>query len=366
MITFPVSRPLIGSAEKELVSQVLDSGWLTHGPLVEEFEHEFARRVGSTYAIACSSGTTALHLALAAMGVGRGDEVIVPDLSFVATANAVCYLGAKPIFVDVDPKTWCIDIEKIDLMITSKTVAIIPVHLYGVTCDIPEIKGRYPRLSIVEDACEGLGNGRVGTYGECGVFSFYGNKVITTGEGGAVVTNDLEIRDQLYHLRGQAMTAQRYFHDQIGFNYRMTSVAAALGITQCAKLDHFLGIRDMIFAAYRAEFKGVLRVVPEQAAPWAFTILLPKKVNRESVMQRLLDEGIETRPMFVPMHQLPMYEDAGDDREFPVATDLGSRGLTLPTYVGLKIPDVTRISHRVLSTIEAVGGESCLNANENE
>jgi perosamine synthetase len=366
MISFPVSRPLIGQTEKNLVRQVLDAGWLTHGPLVEEFEHKFAQQVGAAYAVAVSSGTTALHLALAALGITAGDEVIVPNLTFVATANAVSYLGAKPVFVDVDPRTWCISIPKIQEKITSKTVGILPVHLYGVTCDIPLMLSRYPRLSVVEDSCEALGSPYIGTYGEMGVFSFYGNKVITTGEGGMIVTNDLELRDRLHHLRGQAMTRERYFHDEVGFNYRMTSVAAAIGIAQLAQINRFLGERDVIFDTYRAEFHNVLRCLPSGAAPWVFTILLPKGVDRSIVSQLLLEEGIETRPMFVPMHRLPMHADAGADADFPVSVDLYRRGLSLPTYVGLDVRDVLHIAHRVLGTIEAVGGASCLNSNENE
>lgn len=353
---YPVSRPYMEGKELLYVAECFKTNWLTHGPMVEKFEEQFAKTVGAKFAVACSSGTAALHLALVALGIGHGHEVIVPDLSFVATANAVTYTGAKPVLVDVDPATWCMDLVAVEAAITPRTVAVMPVHLYGNAANLLGLRllcSKY-RLSLIEDAAEGLGgkyeNKALGTHGTCGCFSFYGNKIVTTGEGGMVVTDEPYLLQQLKHYRGQAQTT-RYMHTNVGFNYRMTSMQAAVGLGQLENFATQLATRMNIFRWYDHHLAGMDLIFPVEAtAPWLYSVVLPEWLQREKVEQHLAAAGIETRPFFVPMHQLPMYKR--ENVEFPVATRLGRSGISLPTYVGLTQADVKYVS-RMLSQVLA-------------
>src|ERR1041384_62037 len=263
-----VSAPMLVGNEKAYVLDCLESSWISSsGEYVERFESSFADFCEARYAISCCNGTVALHLALVALGVGPGDEVIVPTLTFIATANAVTYCGAKPVFVDVDPDSWTIDPSRIQEKITSRTRGIILVHLYGHPCDLDPILSLASRhnLFVVEDAAEAHGaeyKGRkVGALADIGIFSFYGNKVMTTGEGGMLTTNDSAIANKARLLRGQGMDPQsRYWHEVIGFNYRMTNVAAAIGLAQLEKIDWHLSRRAEVNNYYRellADFPGV-------------------------------------------------------------------------------------------------------------
>lgn len=345
---YPVSRPHLGGHELLYVAECFKQNQLTHGPVVEQFEQKFAQALGAQYAVACSSGTAALHLALAALGIGPGMEVLVPDVSFVATANAVAYVGATPVLVDIDPVSWCMDVELAERAITPKTVAILPVHLYGNAANLMGLKRLAIKhgLQIIEDAAEGLGgkyeNRHLGTHGICGCFSFYGNKVLTTGEGGMVITDDPRLVQNLKHYRGQGQTT-RYMHTTVGFNYRMTSIAAAIGLAQLEALSDALAERRTIFGWYDKALADLALQSPQPgAAPWLYTVVLPDGVNRERIEEHLVDLGIETRPTFVPMHKLPMYR--GVDEMFPHATKLGKQGLSLPTYVGLQQADVRYVA----------------------
>jgi perosamine synthetase len=246
----PISKPYIGAREKELVLDALESGWVSSiGQYIDEFEANFARYYGTEYAIAVSSATTGLHLALASLGLQRGDEVIILDLAFVATANAVAYTGATPVLADIDADTLCMDPASVKSLISARTRAIIPVHLYGHPADMDALTGIGDShgVDIIEDAAEAHGaeyRGRkVGGLGKCGVFSFYGNKV-TTGEGGMLITNDREFYLRARRLRDHAMNPQRrYFHEELGFNYRITNLRAALGVAQLERIDEFLDRR---------------------------------------------------------------------------------------------------------------------------
>lgn len=347
-IRVPVSRPRLTLAEHQATARVMRSGQLTFGPTCIEFESALAKLLDIDHVVVTSSGTTAIHLALAAIGIGPSDEVLVPDLTFVATANAVSYCGATPVLIDVDPDTWCIDTTLLQSRITSRTRAIIPVSLYGVPCAMDAIRiiADGHGLAVIEDAAEGFGgtyadgpfvDRPIGTGSDAGTYSFYGNKIITTGEGGAVVTRNSSLATQLRHLRGQAMVAnRRYYHDEVGFNYRMTELQAAIGLAQ---LTHFKSMRERrraIIEHYAARLSHVVYSHPcvyRQAAPWLYTAEFITPVT--SLASHLASHGIETRPVFVPLHRLPMWRNQGTDYDFPVASRMADRGLSLPTYAEL-------------------------------
>lgn len=352
----PISQPVLGSDEFDQVHECLLANQLTQGPKVAQFELQFAKRLQIDHAVAVTSGTTALHLALAAYDIGPGDEVLVPDLTFVATANAVAYTGATPVLVDVNPRSWCIDLSK--ACVTPRTRAIIPVHVYGVPCDMYRIRefATVHNLIVIEDAAEGLGGSidgkALGTFGEAGCFSFYGNKVLTTGEGGAIVTNDKEKARHMMHLRNGAHTSCRYYHDALGFNYRMTDLQAAIGLGQLSRFNEALRQRQTIMATYYARLwrhyeTPQSNLAGAHQAPWLFTLRFQCQALRDRVVQRLTGAGYETRPTFIPLHRMPMY--AQRDTDFPVATQVGLSGLSLPTFPGLSLDHVNRICDLVLA-----------------
>ncbi len=244
----PIYEPILGSTEEQYVCQAVQSGWISsNGKYIKEFETLFAAFCGTAHGISVSNGTTALHLILHALGIGPGDEVIVPALSFVASANAVHYTGAKPVFADVDPVTWTIDPASVEALITERTKAIMPVHLYGHPAPMAALRllAEQHDLLIVEDAAEAhgaqVGTQRTGALGHAAAFSFFANKVITTGEGGMVTTDDAALAARCRMLRDHAMPPERrYWHDEVGFNYRMTNLQAAVGVAQMARIDEFL------------------------------------------------------------------------------------------------------------------------------
>lgn len=355
---YPVSRPSIGAVERTMVNRVLDDNQLTYGPTTLAFEAALAEYLQVKHVLACSSGTTALHLTLAALGIGPGDEVLVPDLTFVATANAVRYTGATVVLVDVDPKTWCMSTSDAERKMTERTKAVIPVHLYGVAADLREL-GCVADLNqawLVEDAAEGLGGAYrgvpLGTFGAAGTYSFYGNKVLTTGEGGAVATDDGVLAARLFLLRGQAIHPhRRYYHPEVGFNYRITDLQSAVGLGQMAHLEEMLSERAFIFQGYgeRLRYYGDTPTVRPDTiqAPWLFTFLPHlHRQTRNELISVLAEQGIETRPTFVPLHRMPMY--AAEDRAFPVASHIGDNGISLPTYPGLALSDVWNICAEVI------------------
>lgn len=351
-----VSEPTLRPYEHALVDQVLASNQLTQGPMVRRFEAEFAERLKVGHAVAVSSGTTALHLALAALKVGPGDEVLVPNLTFIATANAVAYTGAKPVLVDVDPYEWTIDLDAAKRRLTKRTKAVLPVHVYGVPCRMDEVAFFAERhgLYVVEDAAEGLGGSyagkALGTFGDLGTFSFYGNKVLTTGEGGMVVTDDEMLAQRLRDLRGQAMDpTRRYQHLEVGYNYRLTELQAAIGVGQLAAWDHALRGRRRLFEFYRAQLTGSVGLpeIPElgEQAPWLFTVMVK---NRNAVAARMRAIGVDTRPAFVPMSdQAPYYESRG----FRHSRMLGRHGLSLPTHLNLTEHDAAYVVRALLENL---------------
>jgi len=356
----PIAEPSIGKEELNNVIDAVKSGWISSkGEFIINFEKNFAKYCNVKYGIAVSNGTVALHLALAALGIKKGDEVIVPTLTFIATANAVRYCNAKPVFVDSHPDYWCIDPEKIEEKITNNTKAIIPVHLYGHPCDMDAINdiAHDHNLYVIEDAAEAHGaeykGKKVGSLGDISCFSFFGNKIITTGEGGICLTNNEELAEKMRILRDHGMTPnKRYWYDVIGFNYRMTNLQAAIGVAQIEKLDKFIEKKREIAKIYNSELKDIDGIILPPEMKWAknvywmYSILIENKfrINRDELMKKLEEDGIETRPFFYPIHTMPPYKN---DENFPVAEKLSKEGINLPASVKLKTESIKKITKKI-------------------
>jgi perosamine synthetase len=360
----PVARAAIGQREKELVNQCLDSGWVSSaGEFIPRLEQQFARFCGVAHGVSAMNGTCALHLALAALGIGPGDEVLVPSLTFVATANAVVHAGAKPVFIDSEPFTWNLDPAALEAALTPRTKAVIAVHLYGHPADMPaimEIAARN-KLAVIEDAAEAHGaevllDGkwrRVGSLGKAGCFSFYGNKILTTGEGGMLVTDDPELAQRAASLRGHAMDKDRpYWHTEIGYNYRMTNLQAALGLGQLERVDEILTNKLKVAQLYAEGLKDVAGLIHPPAASWAknvywmYSLLVEDDfpIDRDGLRAALREAGIETRPFFHPLHTLPPYEQG---LSLPVCEDLARRGLNLPSGPDISPEEIERVCHEL-------------------
>jgi len=353
----PVAAPVFAGNEKAYVLDCVESSWISSaGKYVEEFERAFAGFCNVRHAVSCSSGTAALHVALLALGIGTGDEVIVPTLTFVATANAVTYCGARPRFVDIDPDSWTINPGLIEAKINTRTKAILPVHLYGHVANmdaITEIARRH-NLFVVEDAAEAHGaefrGRRVGSLSDVAAFSFYGNKIISCGEGGMVVSDSDEIAQIAAQLRGQGVDVKkRYWFPVVGYNYRMPNLTAAVGLAQLERIDWHLDRRRVVASRYRevlSEEAGISWQVAKEGSgsvDWMFTITLDESIraDRDVIMAKLFERGVETRPVFYPMHVLPPYREAAqEDGPFPVADRISQAGLSLPTWAGLEREDV--------------------------
>lgn len=363
----PIAEPYLGEKELSYVSECILTGWVSSaGKFVTRFEELFAQFCGTKYAVATSNGTTALHLALLAVGIGPGDEVIVPTLTFIATANAVTYTGAQPIFVDSEPQSWNIDPLAIEKAITPRTKAIIPVHLYGHPADMDPILqlAKKHNLVVIEDAAEAHGarykGQRVGGLGKLGVFSFYGNKIITTGEGGMAVTNSAKLADKIRILRDHGMSKEiRYWHPVLGYNYRLTNIQAALGVAQLEKIDFILSEKRRVADNYARRLANIpgITLPPEQ--PWAenvfwlYSILIDEKqfgINRDTLMEYLRQENVETRPFFVPTHQQPIYNTG---QKFPVSEYLYQMGISLPSAITITNEEIERVS-RLIKTYTSV------------
>ncbi len=353
-IRYPVYRPYLSGQEKQYVSDCLDTTWISSkGAYIGRFEAAFSEFTGVEHSLSVSNGTVALHVALVALGIGPGDEVLVPALTYVASANAVTYTGATPVFVDSEPEFWQIDIAAAELKITERTRAIMPVHLYGHACNMDEVMAFAARhkLLVVEDCAEALGTrwrGRhVGTFGEIGTFSFFGNKTVTTGEGGMVVTNNAAHADMVSRLKGQGLARDReYYHDLVGYNYRMTNICAAIGVAQMEALPVILERKRAIAGWYEDALKDLPLKVHATASRckhsyWMVTIMVDDPADRGPLRDTLRESGIETRPVFVPMNELPIYREP--DGLYPVAADLSSRGINLPSYPDLERTDVFEI-----------------------
>ena len=358
----PVAEPKMGAKELEYVTDCVTSGWVSSkGKYVTLFEKNFAEFCGCRYGVATHNGTVALHLVLAALNIGPGDEVIVPSLTFVATANAVVYTGATPIFVDSEPDTWNMDPQAIEAAITPRTKVIIPVHLYGHPADMDSINAiaEAHNLLVIEDAAEAHGacyqGRRVGSLSSAAVFSFMGNKIITTGEGGAIVTNDQALAERCFFLENHArMPDNPYWHSELGYNYRMTNLQAALGVAQLEQIDDFMAIRRGNAAYYMSRLQDIPGLTMPPEAPWAenvywmFAPLIEPEFgpDRDSVMSQLKANGIDSRPFFYPIHAMPMYNTG---QHLPVAESLSARGINLPSGTLLTIDQIDYICDTLIA-----------------
>ncbi|NOT00525.1 MAG: DegT/DnrJ/EryC1/StrS family aminotransferase [Phycisphaerales bacterium] len=351
----PVCEPLLDGREREYVLDCLDGNWVSSlGKYIPLFEERFAAYCGAAHGVACSTGTAALHLALEALGIGPGDEVIIPDFTLIVSANAVCWTGATPVPVDVDRETGCIDPQQIARAITPRTRAIMVVHMYGHPADMEAILtiARRHDLRIIEDAAQAHGaevfGRRVGAIGDVGAFSFYGNKIITTGEGGMLVTNDPAIAGRAALLRNQAFEQERFVHRAVGYNYRMTNIQAAIGLAQCETIDEKVARKIAIARRYDELLADCDDLITPICRRWAKNVYWMYGVrvkdsfgcSAAEVRRQLEQRGVETRAFFVPMHRQPVYQGQhprwpalGGD--FPVSDEWSQTGLYLPGGLSL-------------------------------
>lgn len=359
MKSIPIARPLIGDEEKQAVLAVLDSGQLSQGEVVEQFEHDFARWIGVKHAIATSNGTTALHVALLAHNIGDGDEVITSPFTFIASANSVLYTGARPVFVDIEPDTFNIDPEKIEAAITQKTRAIMPVHLYGNPADMAAIQdiAQRHRLAIIEDAAQAHGakahGGVAGSFGT-GCFSFYPTKNMTSGEGGMITTNDDSIANLARLLRAHG-SRERYKHELLAYNFRMTDIHAAIGKAQLPKVDSWTNQR-------RANADRLTELLGEEVRTpitrsWAehvfhqYTIRIPG--GRGDFQARLAEHGVGSSVHYpIPVHMQPMYKEMAYSDIMPKSENAAKEVVSLPVHPSLSDDDLQQIAHAVHNSLE--------------
>lgn len=367
----PVFSPYFTGRELEYLTRAVETGWISSaGPFLAEFEANLANDVGSLYAEACSSGTAALHLVLHALGIGKGDEVIVPSQTFYATTAAVHYTGATPVFADMLEDAWTIDPKDCAQKLSPRTRAIIPVDIFGLCADFPALRAMLQEadredIFLLEDAAESYGSSlhgvRAGALGDAAIFSFYGNKTITTGEGGMVTTSRADLAERVRFLKNHAMSPEkRYFHPEVGFNYRMTNLQAAVGLAQLEGLSELKARKVRVHARYRAALEGVegirLQAVPpgHDFVPWLTTVVdlaLSGEDARDMLLDHLRARGIDTRPMFYPNHLLPAFtEDPSSLRgTLPITESLSFRGFGLPSGAGLTDAEIDRVVETYLA-----------------
>lgn len=355
----PVYQPYIEGREKEYVNECLDSTWISSkGEFITKFERLFAAYIGEENVTTVSNGTVAIHLALKALGIGPGDEVIVPTLTYIASVNTILQAGAKPIFVDSLESTWQLDPKDVEAKISPRTKAVMAVHLYGLPCDMDALIEICKKndLFLIEDCAEAFGTfykGRhVGTFGDIATFSFFGNKTITTGEGGMVVAKDNLVLDCAIHLKNQGVSRVReYWHDVVAYNYRMTNICAAIGYAQLEQINEILEKKRMLANWYREGLNN-LPIIFHDEIPgtthsfWMCSIALDDSAHRDSLREYLKKAGIDTRPLFPPAHLMPHCLDMGS---FPVAESLSSRGINLPSYPALTKNQVDYICNAIKS-----------------
>jgi len=362
-IEIPVYQPSICGNEIKYVLDCLESTWISSkGKYILMFENAFANFIGTAHATTVCNGTVAIHLALLALGIGEGDEVIVPTLTYIASVNAITYTGAKPVFVDSLKDTWQMDPSDVKRKLTKQTKAIMAVHLYGHPCEMDSLLkiSKENNIFLVEDCAGAIGSKykgkHVGCFGDISTFSFFGNKTITTGEGGMVVTNDETLFNRSVHFKGQGLAKHRqYWHDVIGYNYRMTNICAAIGLAQLESIDFFISQKADIAKKYKASFKGSeveFHEVKEDVvhAYWMCSILVAKFEQRDQLRDYLANKGIETRPLFYPVHTMPMYSKMF--QRFEIAENLAGRGINLPSYPGMTDDQVSFVIKSILDFYE--------------
>jgi len=356
----PVAEPDLSGNELKYVSNCIKTEWISSkGSYIKKFEDKFSEYCSAKYGVSTSNGTTALHLALVALGIKEGDEVIIPNLTFIATANVVRYCRANPVLVDVNKETWNIDLDKIEEKISDKTKAIIPVHLYSNPCEMDKVMdiAKKHNLFVIEDCAEAHGaeyNGKkVGSFGDVSCFSFYGNKILTTGEGGMCITNNKELAEKMRLLKDHGTDPKkRYWYPVVGFNYRMTNVQAAIGLAQLERVEEFIKIKRKNAELYELLLKDIQGVVLPPIEKegvrnvyWMYSILLD---DRDKIMKKLEENGVETRPFFYPIGDMPPYETS---ESFPVSKKLSEKGINLPSSVKLDEQDIRKIAEIIKNNI---------------
>lgn len=360
----PVCKPWLPGNEKKYVLEALETNWISSsGKYIEEFEEKFSKFCNVDYGVSCSSGFGALHLACVALGLTEGDEVIVPTFTMAACINAILLTGAKPVLIDSDKETYCIDVDKIEEKINNQTKAIMPVHIYGHPCDMDKIMNLAKKynLKIIEDCAEAHGaeykGKKVGSFGDIGCFSFYANKILTTGEGGMCVTNNLELAHKMKKLRNHSFEHPRFIHNEIGFNYRLTNIQAAIGLAQVENVNKLVESRRDVGKKYSSLLKGlkelILPIEKDYAKNvyWMYGVVLSEKskLKKEDVMIKLREKGIDTRSFFIPMHKQPAYynktiENAPNcEGKFPISDFIGERGFYLPSSSNLTEEEIEKI-----------------------
>lgn len=364
MTHLPLARSIISAAEQQAVSRVLKRGRLARGPEIAAFEAEFAAAHGVPYACSFSSGTAGIAAVLIALGIGAGDEVILPALTFAATANAVITCGATPVLADVDPQTWNLDPVDVRRRLTSRTKAVLVVHLFGLTADLSAIEDAAGNLPVIEDACEALGSvcaggTMAGSAGTAGVFGFYPNKVVTTGEGGMIITRDEALHERCAAYANQGRNEAGNFIIN-GHSLRMTELGAAIGRIQLASLQRRLEDRAGIARLYKNGLQGSRLGLPDgdvNARSWfTFPVLLPKGLGRSAVVERMAEMDIETAAHFPALHQLgPAFASIKPEPSTPVSAALGERLLCLPFWEGMDKEHVARVIHALETSIRSPG-----------
>jgi perosamine synthetase len=366
-VQIPLAQPVLGESEEQAVLEVLRSGQLSLGSKGPEFERAFAARVGARCASAVSSGTTGLHLALRAVKVSDGAEVITTPFSFVASANVAIYERARPVFVDIDPVTLNLNAEAAAAEVNSRTAALLPVHVFGYPVDMQRLE--QTGIPIVEDACEALGGtyadgGPIGGRGHPAVFAFYANKQMTTGEGGMVVTGDPELKERMDSERNQGRSPNMDWldHDRLGFNYRLSDIASALGLAQLRRLDELLGGRERLAELYRAALQEVPEVtlpcenVGEARRGWfVYVIQLPRGVDRDAVVTQLGARGVAAKPYFPAIHLMTYYRETFGYRpgQFPICEDVASRSIAIPFFPRMSEGQVARVAEELGAVLQS-------------
>jgi perosamine synthetase len=364
----PLTQPVLDGNELEYVTDCIRTGWISsQGKYVRQFEESFRKYVGSPHALVVSNGTVALHLALVALGIGPGDEVIVPDLTFAAPVNAVLYVGATPVLVDIDQHTLTMNMDAAERAVTARTRAIIPVHLYGHPADMGRVMAlaRQHDLVVVEDCAEALGSMcqgiHVGNHGNAAIFSFFGNKTITTGEGGMLLFNDAAIYERARMLRDHGMSKERrYWHEQVGYNYRMTNIQAAIGVAQMERIEEFVIQKRWNADQYRLRLSDVpgLQLIGEVGdvinSYWFYTVVLPASYTskRDEIIGMMLKNGVEVRPVFYPMHRMPPYAPfVLKGQTFQVSDSIADLGISLPSGVTMTEVDIEKVCHVLIHAL---------------
>ena len=367
----PLVEPDLSGRELEYVTNCIQSNWISsQGEYVLRFEKQFEDMHPGTFALAVSNGTVALHLALHALGVKMGDEVIVPNVTFAASINSVIYCNATPVLCEIDSDTFCIDVEAAEKLVTKNTKAIMPVHLYGQPCEMGALVklAKKHNLIIVEDCAEALGSRwnekPVGVFGDAATFSFFGNKTISTGEGGMVLLRDKATYMHAKVLRDHGMSREKkYWHEHVGFNYRLTNLQAALGVAQLERFEEIIAKKMAIARSYTdglMGLEGVSRLPPITAnclnSNWLYTIVLKDHLDRDSIIDRLLSMGVETRPVFHPLSEMAPYRSYAKAQKFPKSANLSKSGLSLPTSVSITKGELEYVISSVKKVLDSNSG----------